>query len=1625
MADNVIDVRLQSAYKTAAVWSTSNPVLKLGEVGYESDTGGLFKIGNGTSTWNQLPYSNHRPLTNNDFDTANISTADVGCVTASSAAGATEHSAGTTGQALVSDGDSVYWGDPQHAGTTDEAQHATSAATLDDTEFIEDNEPYLFRTAPNEAGNRVYEDAIVGGSVAWNQLVQNGDFSDTSNWTTRGGTSFSVNNNVATVTFGSDSISALLSSMVPLYKNHVYLLHATIKSNDTGKLTMCMTINSGSIVNPHVDVTTTSNWTDIYALGVLNAEPSSPTRTANNIMFRRLGSDVFSVDIKNVYTTDLTLMFGTAIADYIYSLEQARAGSGIAWLKSYGFFTKDYYAYDAGGIESVKTSAKKVVGFNQWDEQWEVGSINGETGANVSHSSRFRSKNYIPALPNTGYFIKHPTSTFRLIYYDLNKNCIGSSSTFLQNKVLTTPENCYYIRFWQEGATYNHDICINIRWDGERDGEYEPYTEHTYPLDSTKEWRGLFKLDANNNLYADGDIYPASGEASRRYILVDLGTLTWTYNSTDARFICDNGITIKNTVTSSQLYNAICSKYVVVPRGELSDKNISLHYSYSQHSYINVMDSTYTDAATFKTAMNGVYLVCELATPTTESADPYTSPQIVDNWGTEEFVDERTVPIPVGHNSRYPKTDNYKLANIPAPPGGAGDYIVHTDEYGESVYQQASDIKVNYAGTADVGKRRIFIQGSQTTATTTGLWTGDASPYFNSADDLQDGQEITYWLPLPTTGDATLNLKFGDGTSSGAVDCYYSGTSRLTTHYGQGNAIHLTYRKNVKIPSTGSTTYTGWWADANYDTNSNTVSTLRGDYTYLVAGPTVGVKQYSLIARDANGKYSSFTSSQGTATSKPANRTDYFDISKIFYYNGSASVAANDNMSTATLHWAVAGADLRYSLNISKSALTVSKPVYLKFNANESTVSSITGAVCYKLGGTANDDYWSQTLPTSADGMIYVEIGRGTRDYRMDLAEDQHYYQYTDKLHEYDSWSAKLAEHSEFTDGTIVYKETVADNTNDGKLAFLEFTNAGIRKWNFPSTSSSTYISDKTSPCICRYNNGEMIYVDAGLVDVTLMQDIELTPNKMVYLNISSYNVFDDISASWGVSASPFTQTVTASDQMVLGIAVDSSHFYLLPDNRINDKKGRSGHAYARSAYSAERLSNNTQIGGGTSAVYFTNLGVPTPIDIAAITVNNATNAAKVNGTAFGSASTMASGAFASSSHTHTTADITSFTSAVDDRITRDKILGTVSTGATWTGSYSFVEGNNTTASGAASHAEGYDTKAIGNYAHAEGYFTSASSDASHAEGGNTTASGRHSHAEGYRTLSSLEWTHSEGYMTTASGQSSHAEGDTTFANGAAAHSEGINTIADTLATHAEGLGTTAKSVHSHSEGYYTLAGNATFNGTAAHAEGYQTSALSNYSHSEGAYTRADWMATHAEGYGTTATGKYSHAGGYYTIANKDAQTSIGKFNATVDSALFIVGNGSSAASTGEVRSNAMYVTTAGNINCVSVTQTSDERLKENIQSLTSTDKSILDVLEPKQFTLKADEKHQLHYGFIAQDVERQINALGFPTSSHSLIDIADNEQAYYSLNYTELIPLLVQKVKDLEARIAILEKNK
>ena len=55
MAQRNIDVHIKSLYFTASEWTSSNPTLLEGEVGYESDTN-RYKVGDGSTAWNSLEY---------------------------------------------------------------------------------------------------------------------------------------------------------------------------------------------------------------------------------------------------------------------------------------------------------------------------------------------------------------------------------------------------------------------------------------------------------------------------------------------------------------------------------------------------------------------------------------------------------------------------------------------------------------------------------------------------------------------------------------------------------------------------------------------------------------------------------------------------------------------------------------------------------------------------------------------------------------------------------------------------------------------------------------------------------------------------------------------------------------------------------------------------------------------------------------------------------------------------------------------------------------------------------------------------------------------------------------------------------------------------------------------------------------------------------------------------------------------------------------------------------------------------------------------------------------------------------------------------------------------------------
>jgi hypothetical protein len=104
-------VRIQLRRDTAANWTSSNPVLRAGEVGIETDTL-KFKVGNGTSTWTQITgYANVTPSSLTSSLSAYIESGDLG-----QPSGPAQLTAG--GDLLVPQNEIVMWSAETNTYTT-------------------------------------------------------------------------------------------------------------------------------------------------------------------------------------------------------------------------------------------------------------------------------------------------------------------------------------------------------------------------------------------------------------------------------------------------------------------------------------------------------------------------------------------------------------------------------------------------------------------------------------------------------------------------------------------------------------------------------------------------------------------------------------------------------------------------------------------------------------------------------------------------------------------------------------------------------------------------------------------------------------------------------------------------------------------------------------------------------------------------------------------------------------------------------------------------------------------------------------------------------------------------------------------------------------------------------------------------------------------------------------------------------------------------------------------------------------------------------------------------------------------------------------------------------------------
>lgn len=353
--------------------------------------------------------------------------------------------------------------------------------------------------------------------------------------------------------------------------------------------------------------------------------------SAGNAVATSIGG--WGIEVKSINIFDLTLMFGAGN-------EPSTVEEFEEWLTN-NVGLQDYYEYSEPTMLSADANSLETVGFNQWDEEWSKGYYNSE-GMAVT-GSHVKNNNQIKVIPNQSYYFRTPKNVIFAFLYDENMNLVTGSIRIDNNQIFTIPSNVHYINFYLYNASSytKGTVNINLSWSGIRNGEYEEYWKRTYPI-NVKQLTSNGDVIFPNGMNRVGNVYDeivsvdGVTKAIKRIGSVDLGTRNYTYyDGSSAPTTYPYGYFTSSAPNKAGGLNILCTKYSTYLYNFTTDKSIAVSKT---NTALWIVDSSYTDAATFKEAMSGVMLYYELATPIEYEIDNFEMPLAykVDDFGTEE-----------------------------------------------------------------------------------------------------------------------------------------------------------------------------------------------------------------------------------------------------------------------------------------------------------------------------------------------------------------------------------------------------------------------------------------------------------------------------------------------------------------------------------------------------------------------------------------------------------------------------------------------------------------------------------------------------------------------------------------------------------------------------------------------------------------------------------------------------------------------------------------------------------------------------------------------------------------------------------------------------------------------------
>lgn len=284
-----------------------------------------------------------------------------------------------------------------------------------------------------------------------------------------------------------------------------------------------------------------------------------------------------------------------------------------------------------------------VTGKNIFSSSIVQGALYTSGSESSTTTTRVKTADYIVCNPNTQYVVSFNSGIIPVsaVYYDKNKVYISGDN--LSEATFTTPLNCEYVRFGiaKTNTTQSitpSDVTQSQLEEGSTATTYEPFgTTHTITLPETI-YGGTAELVGGNGVKTVVD-------------KLDLGSLSWTRRTDTSVPIFQASLTDWGKAhETADIPYILCEMFNPVSATNVSQSGYDNSVAISADGKrIYIQCQTYTDATTFTNAVNGKYVVYELATPTTFNTTPEQIPtlsgenNIYSNAGNVDITYQETI----------------------------------------------------------------------------------------------------------------------------------------------------------------------------------------------------------------------------------------------------------------------------------------------------------------------------------------------------------------------------------------------------------------------------------------------------------------------------------------------------------------------------------------------------------------------------------------------------------------------------------------------------------------------------------------------------------------------------------------------------------------------------------------------------------------------------------------------------------------------------------------------------------------------------------------------------------------------------------------------------------------------